>query len=248
MKRYAQLNPNFQLCKKGDVYTISHLGGRDLFYYRPPAYPIIGIDYPHNLSINIANFGDQIMAHCATQITYNCHSDQRLEFFLIILFNRLLKHVDHEIYFIEDCLLDRSGSYNPLLHESFNERYIDLLITPNQFFKLNEAYSLQYNSSLFLFIVKEMKKNEYTKNAQKIPRKIFESAISNEQLADAYTEEYHSDSEFYFEKNKGLGSFDILFSGAFFMVLNQRIQLLIFVPEELASHKELPLYDLQFVN
>ncbi len=245
---HTPLHPAYQLNKRGRAYTISQVDGKDLFYYRPSNYELTGIDYPHNLSVNIPVFGDQLMAYCANQIAFSYISEEKLEFYLVSIFNRLLKDKNCELFFIEDCVLDRNGAYNEMLHDYFNDRYIDIYVNPDAFYQVKEAYSLKYNTPLFLYINKEINRKELCKDAFKIPRKLFESVLVSEQLGDAYVEEYHPNSSFYFEKNKGIGSFSDYFTGVFFMVLEQRVQLLIFVSKDLPAHKDILLYELPFVN
>ena len=107
-----RLKPAYQFNKRGRAYTISQVDGKDLFYYRPSKYELTGIDYPHNLSVNIPVLGDQLLVFCANQIAYSYMSEEKLEFYLATIFNRLLQHKNCELFFIEDCVLDRYGAYN----------------------------------------------------------------------------------------------------------------------------------------
>ena len=225
MKTKTSLRSSFRICNRGNIYIIGYIDGRDVFYFRPPKNPMTGISFPHNISVNISFFEDHLMYFCIQQIATRHLNEEKLLFFLTKIFNRMLEHDNYELFFIEDCILDRNGQYNELLHNYFNDRYIDMFINPYGFYSVNVPYSLSYNKDLFLFMTKEIIWSELKKKVRKIDRTAFEAALVSKELADAYVEEYNHESLFYYEQE--IDSHNNGITGGYLMILESRVQLIV---------------------
>ena len=78
------------------------------------------------------------------------------------------------------------------------------------------------------FINKEFKRDELYKDLIELNRKTFETSLITENLRDAYVSSYHLNSRFFYEFNTDDNDKTDFYTGIYFVILNNQIQLLFF--------------------
>ena len=148
-----QLAKNYQLNNCGNYYTISNKE-RDVFYYNKDCC-LQG--FPNQLNVNTKDFDDALLKYCENKMNDNYLTDEQLEFYIIIYFNRLLNYKNKfNRYKIDDYLLDKNGKLSLLTlnYDKIQREKIGLNL-PN-YFKLDSPFSENSNWYIFNYVNKIM--------------------------------------------------------------------------------------------
>ena len=97
-----KLPNDYKLNNCGNYYTVSDYHGRDLFYYKPE-YLYQG--FPAQINVLTSKFSDLFLSYCEQKMNDSYISDEKLQFYIISYFNRLLKYKTFDIYKINEYLL-----------------------------------------------------------------------------------------------------------------------------------------------
>ena len=228
MQVLQQFSLKYQLNKCNQLYTISDYEGKDLFYFIKDEKNPFNISYPYTISTNTMVFNDLLMDYCINRISNNYLSEEKLEFYLMIYFSRMLTYDFSSAFYIDECVLDKNGKYNSILNKFHQRKYNEIRFNTADNIMLNTPYSEFYNTTVFKFINKEFKRDELYKDLIELNRKTFETSLITENLKDAYVSSYHLNSRFFYEFNTDDNDKTDFYTGIYFVILNNQIQLLFF--------------------
>lgn len=228
MKKLHQFSLKYQLNKYDELYTISDYDGKDLFYFIKRDLNPFFISYPYSISTNTKAFNDLLMNYCITRISNDYLSEEKLEFYLMIYFSRMLTYEFCSLFFIDECVLDKYGKYNNILNKFHQRKYNEMYFNSAANIILNTPYSESYNTTVFKFLNKEFKRDDLFIDLIEINRNTFETSLLTENLKDAYVCSYHSNSRFFYEFNNEDNNNTNFYTGIYLMILNNQIQLLFF--------------------
>ncbi len=191
-----QLAKNYQLNNCGNYYTISNKE-RDVFYYYKDCC-LQG--FPNQLNVNTKDFDDALLKYCENKMNDNYLTDEQLEFYLIIYFNRLLNYKNKfDRYKIDDYLLDKNGKLSLLtLNYDKSQREKIGLNLPN-YFKLDSPFSENSNWYIFNYVNKIMIESILYNDMAELSRADFEKELNTDELGMEYVEHYGDQNKFYFE-------------------------------------------------
>ena len=191
-----QLAKNYQLNNCGNYYTISNKE-RDVFYYYKDCC-LQG--FPNQLNVNTKDFDDALLKYCENKMNDNYLTDEQLEFYLIIYFNRLLNYKNKfDRYKIDDYLLDKNGKLSLLtLNYDKSQREKIGLNLPN-YFKLDSPFSENSNWYIFNYTNKIMIESILYNDMAELSRADFEKELNTDELGMEYVEHYGDQNKFYFE-------------------------------------------------
>ena len=183
----------YTIYRRGDNYLISDYNGRDVFYYNIKSF---WQSFPQNISVNTAIFNDSLMDFCIKQLSENNLNESKIEFYLMTYFKRMLKYDFSKYFILDDSVLDKNGKLSLPLWRYYVKSYMNLFLNKELLFKLNEPFTIDYNSHLFDLINKEVDRKTMLNDSIAISRYDFELELSNDLLKEAYVEEYDLKSEF----------------------------------------------------
>lgn len=191
-----QLAKNYQLNNCGNYYTISNKE-RDVFYYNKGCC-LQG--FPNQLNVNTKDFDDALLKYCENKMNDNYLTDEQLEFYIIIYFNRLLNYKNKfNRYKIDDYLLDKNGKLSLLtLNYDKSQREKIGLNLPN-YFKLDSPFSENSNWYIFNYTNKIMIESILYNDMAELSRADFEKELNTDELGMEYVEHYGDQNKFYFE-------------------------------------------------
>ena len=191
-----QLAKNYQLNNCGNYYTISNKE-RDVFYYYKDCC-LQG--FPNQLNVNTKDFDDALLKYCENKMNDNYLTDEQLEFYIIIYFNRLLNYKNKfDRYKIDDYLLDKNGKLSLLtLNYDKSQREKIGLNLPN-YFKLDSPFSENSNWYIFNYVNKIMIESILYNDMAELSRADFEKELNTDELGMEYVEHYGDQNKFYFE-------------------------------------------------
>ncbi len=191
-----QLAKNYQLNNCGNYYTISNKE-RDVFYYNKDCC-LQG--FPNQLNVNTKDFDDALLKYCENKMNDNYLTDEQLEFYIIIYFNRLLNYKNKfNRYKIDDYLLDKNGKLSLLTlnYDKIQREKIGLNL-PN-YFKLDSPFSENSNWYIFNYVNKIMIESILYNDMAELSRADFEKELNTDELGMEYVEHYGDQNKFYFE-------------------------------------------------
>ena len=191
-----QLAKNYQLNNCGNYYTISNKE-RDVFYYNKDCC-LQG--FPNQLNVNTKDFDDALLKYCENKMNDNYLTDEQLEFYIIIYFNRLLNYKNKfDRYKIDDYLLDKNGKLSLLTlnYDKIQREKIGLNL-PN-YFKLDSPFSENSNWYIFNYVNKIMIESILYNDMAELSRADFEKELNTDELGMEYVEHYGDQNKFYFE-------------------------------------------------
>ena len=84
-----KLENEYTLNNCGNYYTVCNKDGTDVFYFRPE---FAEEGFPAQINVLTSKFSDAFMNYCERKMNEVNISDEKLQFYIIKYFNRLLKY------------------------------------------------------------------------------------------------------------------------------------------------------------
>ncbi len=215
-----KLPNDYKLNNCGNYYTVSDYHGRDLFYYKPE-YLFQG--FPAQINVLTSKFSDQFLSYCEQKMNDLYISDEKLQFYIINYFNRLLKYRTFDIYKIDEYLLDKNGSFSPILHAYYLSRYNSVTNNMELYFKPNLPYSINNQNWFFKIVEKQIFNIEIEPGIIEIDRADFERELSIDALKFEYVEGFHTSNQFYYEMIEE-EHFKPYFKECYYMTVDKHLQ------------------------
>lgn len=123
----------------------------------------------------------------------------KTEFYLKLLFKRLITYNEFDVYKIRTCILDNSGKLNYALASYCLKIFDSMDDRPWEFIYVNTPYSDLYNHLYFSYVQINIFYSRIQRNSKKITKEEFEIGLINDDLKFAYVEEYDLNNEFFCE-------------------------------------------------
>ena len=215
-----KLENEYTLNNCGNYYTVCNKDGTDVFYFRPE---FAEEGFPAQINVLTSKFSDAFMNYCERKMNEVNISDEKLQFYIIKYFNRLLKYRTFDIYKIDEHLLDKNGRFNTILHENYLSSYHSVSNNLELYFKPNLPYSSNTHDWFFKFVEKQIFKIELESGIIEIDRSDFEKELSCDALKFEYVDGFHSSNKFYFELVDE-SHIKPYFSECYYMTLNDQLQ------------------------
>ena len=218
----AKLKGNFKLNNCGSHYTISN-NGRDVFYYFKNSD---NRWFPHKLSLNFDDFNDDLVRYCEWKLEDPYISEEKLEFYLIKLFNRIVNYKNvFEKYKVDDYLLDKNGKFNLSVFNYDIKLREKVFSNLPCYYQLNAPYSANQNWHLFSLMIKSGTTKDLYRDVAELSRDEFEKELCSEELKFEYVEHYGENNRFYFEfVDENDDAFNVI-KIVFYIVENNKIKL-----------------------
>jgi len=192
----TQLPKNFQLNNYVEYYTIS-LHKRDVFYFKKASF---FEGFPKQININTSVFKDQLLDYCERKMNTWDISEEKLEFYIIKYFNRVLQYKSkYELFKIDDYLLDKNGRLSIVSLNYYGEKIKNVFFNLELYFQINECFSTNYNWWLYHFIKKLNIDFQNDYDFAELSRQDFEKELNSDNIKFEYVENYHPKNKFYFE-------------------------------------------------
>jgi hypothetical protein len=191
MKLDTQIS-GYNLRKQGSYYLYSDEHGRDVFYFDKSA------EFS-SFSLNISLFEDKFINYVCSRLTYDQMNEIQTEFYLKLLFKRLITYDEFDIHKIRNFALDHSGKLNHTLNRYCLKVFGSIEKRPWDFIFVNTPYSEKYNYLYFSCVQINVTYSRILEDSEKISRAEFENDLINDDLKLAYVEEYTSHNEFFCE-------------------------------------------------